>query len=80
MSTTLANILGDALIPGLFNLIACLGPFMAFQWFCFTHFCRITKKLPGIGPLRGLTSAGSPGIGPFMAFQWFCFHPLLQDH
>lgn len=48
LSSTVANILGDSFIPGLLNLIACLAPFFVFQWFCFTHFCRITKKLPDI--------------------------------
>ena len=48
MSTTIANILGDALIPGLFNLVGCVGSFVVFQYFCFTNFCRVTKKNPGI--------------------------------
>jgi len=46
MSTTIANVLGDALIPGLFNLIACVGSFVVYQYFCFTNFCRVTKKNP----------------------------------
>jgi len=44
MSTTIANVLGDALIPGLFNLVGCVGSFVVFQYFCFTNFCRVTKK------------------------------------
>jgi len=46
ISTTIANILGDALIPGLFNLVGCVGSFVVFQYFCFTNFCRVTKKNP----------------------------------
>jgi len=44
MSTTIANILGDALIPGLFNLVGCVVSFIAFQYFCFTNFCRVTQN------------------------------------
>merc|ERR1711974_512110 len=40
LSTTIANILGDAIIPGLFNLVGCVGSFIFFQYFCFTNFCR----------------------------------------
>ena len=47
ISSIIANILGDALIPGILNLISCVGPFILFQWFCFTNFCRVTKKTPG---------------------------------
>jgi phosphatidylinositol glycan class V len=46
ISSIIANILGDALIPGILNLISCVGPFILFQWFCFTNFCRVTKKTP----------------------------------
>lgn len=48
MSSTIANILGDAMIPGLFNLIGCVGSFVVFQYFCFTNFCRVTKKSPDV--------------------------------
>lgn len=44
MSSTIANILGDAIIPGLFNLVGCVVSFIAFQYFCFTNFCRVTKN------------------------------------
>jgi len=44
ISTTLANILGDALVPGLFNLIGCVGSTIVFQYFCFANWCRVTKK------------------------------------
>merc|ERR1711936_242525 len=44
MSTTIANILGDALIPGLFNLVGSVVSFIAFQYFCFTNFCRVTQN------------------------------------
>jgi len=44
ISTTIANILGDATIPGLFNLVGCILSFTAYQYFCFTNFCRVTKK------------------------------------
>jgi len=48
VSTTIANILGDALIPGILNLISCLSPFVLYQWFCFTHFCRVTQNSPDV--------------------------------
>ena len=47
MSTTIANILGDATIPGLFNLVGCIVSFVAYQYFCFTNFCRVTKNKQG---------------------------------
>ena len=47
MSTTIANILGDAIVPGLFNLVGCVVSFIAFQYFCFTHFCRVTQNKYG---------------------------------
>ena len=48
MSTTIANILGDAIVPGLFNLVGCVVSFIAFQNFCFTHFCRVTQNKYGL--------------------------------
>jgi len=48
LSSTIANIVGDAIIPGLFNIIGAVAPFAFFQWFSFTHFCRVTKKGPDI--------------------------------
>ena len=48
VSTTIANILGDALMPGLFNLVGCVVSFIAYQYFCFTNFCRVTKNKQGI--------------------------------
>ena len=36
-------ILGDALFPGLFCVMAALGPFALFQWYGFTLFCSLTK-------------------------------------
>ena len=47
VSTTIANILGDATIPGLFNLVGCIVSFVAYQYFCFTNFCRVTKNKQG---------------------------------
>jgi len=44
LSSTLANILGDAFVPGLLNLIGCVGSFIVFQYFCFANWCRVTKK------------------------------------
>ena len=44
LSTTIANILGDAIIPGLFNLVGCVGSFIVFQYFCFTNFCRVKRR------------------------------------
>ena len=52
MSTTIANILGDAIVPGLFNLVGCVASFVAFQYFCFTHFCRVTQNNPGTDNLE----------------------------
>merc|ERR1711936_186654 len=48
LSTTIANILGDAIIPGLFNLVGCVGSFIVFQYFCFTNFCRVKRKNPDV--------------------------------
>ena len=47
VSTTVANILGDALVPGMFNLVGCVVSFIAYQYFCFTNFCRVTKNKQG---------------------------------
>ena len=47
VSTSIANILGDATIPGLFNLVSCIVSFVAYQYFCFTNFCRVTKNKQG---------------------------------
>jgi len=44
VSTTIANILGDAIVPGMFNLVGCVVSFIAYQYFCFTNFCRVTKN------------------------------------
>lgn len=44
ISTTIANILGDAIIPGIFNLVGCVGSFIVFQYFCFTNFCRVKRR------------------------------------
>jgi len=30
----------SALFPGLLNVLACLAPFFAFQWFTYKAFCR----------------------------------------
>jgi phosphatidylinositol glycan class V len=43
LSTTIANILGDAILPGVFNLVGCVGSFIVFQYFCFTNFCRVSR-------------------------------------
>ena len=67
MSTTIANILGDAIVPGLFNLVGCVVSFIAFQYFCFTHFCRVTQNKYGRFTLQSL-----PGelytLSPYQTF------------
>jgi len=50
LSTTVANILGDAIVPSLFNIVACLGSFVVFQYFCFTNFCRVRRRDAGEVP------------------------------
>lgn len=44
ISTTIANILGDAIFPGILNLVGCVGSFIVFQYFCFTNFCRVKRR------------------------------------
>ena len=42
VSTTLANVVGDGLVPTLFSGMGALLPFAAFQWYGFTQFCGLT--------------------------------------
>ena len=59
VSTTIANILGDALMPGLFNLVGCVVSFIAYQYFCFANFCRVTKNKQGIDECNIIDSLAS---------------------
>jgi hypothetical protein len=43
ISTTVANIIGDALLPTVFIFIATFIPFCLYQWYAFTQFCGLTK-------------------------------------
>eukprot|EP00096_Caligus_rogercresseyi_P011200 TRINITY_DN4337_c0_g1_i1.p1 TRINITY_DN4337_c0_g1~~TRINITY_DN4337_c0_g1_i1.p1 ORF type:complete len:529 (-),score=144.25 TRINITY_DN4337_c0_g1_i1:219-1805(-) len=43
-STTVANILGDALVPAFFSLLLGIFPFVFTQWYAFMNFCRLTKS------------------------------------
>ena len=43
LSTTVANIIGDALFPSLFCTLIALFPFLFYQWYGFTLFCGLTK-------------------------------------
>ena len=43
ISTTVANIIGDALMPAVFIFIATFIPFSLYQWYAFTQFCGLTK-------------------------------------
>lgn len=43
LSTTVANIIGDAIFPGIFSCVAAVGPFALYQWFGFTQYCGLTK-------------------------------------
>ncbi|XP_040569293.1 GPI mannosyltransferase 2 [Lepeophtheirus salmonis] len=43
-STTIANILGDALVPSILSLIIGIFPFIFTQWYAFMNFCRLTKS------------------------------------
>jgi len=43
MSTTVANIIGDGVVPTAFSLIAGIVPFVLFQWHGFTQFCGLTN-------------------------------------
>ena len=45
ISTTIANIIGDAIMPCLFIVMATFIPFCLYQWYAFTHFCGLTKPL-----------------------------------
>ena len=42
-SSTLANIIGDAIFPAIFCSLASLIPFMIIQWYGYTIFCGLTK-------------------------------------
>lgn len=46
MSTTLANIVGDGVVPTFFAAVGAILPFAAFQWYGFTQFCGLTKVDP----------------------------------
>ena len=43
LSTTVANIIGDAIMPTVFIVIAAFIPFCLYQWYAFTQFCGLTK-------------------------------------
>ena len=43
LSTTVANIIGDALMPTVFVTVAACIPFCLYQWYAFTQFCGLTK-------------------------------------
>lgn len=43
ISTTVANIIGDALMPTAFIIVATCIPFSLYQWYAFTEFCGLTK-------------------------------------
>ncbi len=43
LSTTIANIIGDAIFPAVFCTFAALAPFALFQWYGYTLFCGLTK-------------------------------------
>ena len=40
---SLANIIGDSIIPTVLSSVACLAPFVLFQVYGFTQFCGLTK-------------------------------------
>jgi len=43
LSSTIANILGDALVPAFFTLVVTVLPFGLFQWYGFTQYCSLTR-------------------------------------
>jgi hypothetical protein len=43
LSSTIANILGDAIVPAFFSAIVTLLPFGLFQWYGFTQYCSLTR-------------------------------------
>lgn len=43
LSSTIASILGDALMPTAFCILAALVPFGLYQWYAFTQYCGLTK-------------------------------------
>jgi phosphatidylinositol glycan class V len=43
LSSTIANILGDVLMPAAFCTFCTIGPFAFYQWYGFTQFCGLTK-------------------------------------
>ena len=40
---TLANIIGDAVLPGILSALMSFLPFVMFQWYAFTQYCGVTK-------------------------------------
>ena len=46
-SSTLANIIGDAIVPGFFCSLAAIIPFILYQWYGYTLFCGLTKANMG---------------------------------
>ena len=43
MSSTIANIIGDAIFPAFFCTLTALAPFILFQWYGYTLYCSLTK-------------------------------------
>ncbi len=43
LSETVANVIGDALIPAFLTAVATLIPFALYQWYAFTEYCGVTK-------------------------------------
>ncbi len=40
LSETVTNVVGDSLVPSVLTALATCAPFVAFQWFAFTRFCK----------------------------------------
>lgn len=43
VTDTVANVIGDAIIPGILTSAVAVAPFLLFQWYAFTEYCGLTK-------------------------------------
>jgi hypothetical protein len=78
----------SALLPGLLNVLACLGPFFAFQWFNFQAFCKGQSSAkeplwcgndPPLSYLPALTAQEAARDARFNLVQYILAAPALGN-
>lgn len=86
LSSTVANVIGDAIFPAFFCCAAAILPFVAVQWYGFTLFCGLTKmKLNWDQNLLDYAFNHSLKLPSHEPSPW-CFHHLplaysyIQSH